>query len=47
MKPIYKLLDWIDINKLDFCGLSSNNNDKAIKDYLLKLDTSVTSTYAI
>ena len=29
MKPIYKLLDWIDINKLDFCGLSLNENDKA------------------
>ena len=24
MKPFYKLLDWIDINKLDYCGLSLN-----------------------
>jgi hypothetical protein len=31
MKPIYKLLDWIDINKLDYCGLSYNEHDKAIE----------------
>ena len=29
MKPIFKLLDWIDINKLSF--LSCNKNDKAIE----------------
>ena len=41
MKPIYKLLDWIDINKLDFFGLSLNEHDKAIElleEYQDKID---------
>ena len=29
-EPLYKLLDWIDINKLDWISLSQNSNPNAI-----------------